>query len=132
MKVLFASFLVDRRARELSLYALFFGGVQPALKDFSRQCVAVNVKQLRRLALIFRPSAVIASQILPFVFKTDSALHHFLDEGFQSIFQQRCHHKSRELFSQGDNAYWGGVEATRSQGFQKEIRCKRVGMWIKQ
>jgi hypothetical protein len=65
--------------------------VKPVLKDFSRQCVAVNVKQLRGLALI--PSSPRQRGLEESLFKffqcfvePDSALQHFLNESFQPLF----------------------------------------------
>jgi hypothetical protein len=61
------------------------------LKDFSRQRVAVDVKQLRRLALISigpRQRNLDKSRFKIFhsVFQADSVLQHFLNESFQVIF----------------------------------------------
>ena len=83
--------------------------VKPVLKDFSRQCVAVNVKQLRCLALISsgpRQRGLDKSRFKFFrcVFKPDSALQHFLNESFQSIFHGVITTTQRvEMFSPLDN-----------------------------
>jgi hypothetical protein len=79
------------------------------LNDFSRQRVAVNVKQLRCLALISsgpRQRSLDKSRFKfsHCVFKPDSALKHFLNESFQSIFHSLITTTQRvEIFSPLDN-----------------------------